>query len=71
MTKKLINKTQVRKILWERGFRINAGATKNLAEILAKKNRAFLERVMRSARTSGRKTIKEEDFKGIAVEASL
>lgn len=58
----ILKKAGIKRILSERGFRISNKNIEMLLVMISKLNKDILEKVIRNARISGRKTIKKEDI---------
>ena len=65
MVKNIFKKNKLKQFLSEKGFRINNRNIEKLSIIISEQTLDSLEKVLRNARISGRKTLKEEDFEVI------
>ena len=61
----ILKKVRIKSILSKKGFRINSSNINELSAVILNLALNILEKAMRNARISGRKTIKKEDISGL------
>jgi len=58
----ILKKVEIRRILRKKGFRINNENIEKLSDVVQEITLGLIEKAIRKARVSGRKTIKQEDI---------
>jgi histone H3/H4 len=58
----LINKSKLKKVLSKLNYRINSKNLNLISNILSENSLEIIEKILRNARISGRKTLRKEDI---------